>query len=600
MKREEAKLHEKWDMSLIFETEEKYEAEVESYKSRVDDFVNKYKDKLDSKEKIENSLRDLIKLAEMSSIMGAYAGLQTEVDAFDEKAQERLANLRNVFAEYDSKLSFYENELLTVDNAVLETVKENEDFKVFVEDLLDRKAHTLESEVEKALSKLSNVLSFPYKLYNDTKFRDINFPDVEVNGKKYPLSYNIFEGEMEYENDTDLRREAFRVFSETIRKYQHTTASTYNAQVQKEKTMVELRNYKDVFDYNLSYQKVSRDLYDRQMDIIMEELAPHMRRYANVLKAVHGLDEIRYSDLKIEVDPNYSPSVSYEDAKKYVLDGLSALGEDYLAIIKEAFDNRWIDYANNDGKSTGAFCSSPYGVPSYVCMTFNNKMSDVMTLAHELGHAGHFQLTHMNQNILNSDPSMYFVESPSTTNELLVENYLLDLAEKNNDKRMKRWVLSQMVAKTYYHNFVTHLLEAWYQREVYKLVEDNKQLNANILNKIFKETLEKFWGSDVVLDEGAELTWMRQPHYYMGLYSYTYSAGLTIGTQVSQNIRKNGKESADKWIEVLKMGGTRKPVELAKAAGVDVSTDEPLKNTIAFIGSLIKEIEEISIELGEM
>ncbi|MGX7071434.1 oligoendopeptidase F [Helcococcus kunzii] len=600
MKREEAKLHEKWDMSLIFETEEKYEAEVESYKSRVDDFVNKYKDKLDSKEKIENSLRDLIKLAEMSSIMGAYAGLQTEVDAFDEKAQERLANLRNVFAEYDSKLSFYENELLTVDNAVLETVKENEDFKVFVEDLLDRKAHTLESEVEKALSKLSNVLSFPYKLYNDTKFRDINFPDVEVNGKKYPLSYNIFEGEMEYENDTDLRREAFRVFSETIRKYQHTTASTYNAQVQKEKTMVELRNYKDVFDYNLSYQKVSRDLYDRQMDIIMEELAPHMRRYANVLKAVHGLDEIRYSDLKIEVDPNYSPSVSYEDAKKYVLDGLSALGEDYLAIIKEAFDNRWIDYANNDGKSTGAFCSSPYGVPSYVCMTFNNKMSDVMTLAHELGHAGHFQLTHMNQNILNSDPSMYVVESPSTTNELLVENYLLDLAEKNNDKRMKRWVLSQMVAKTYYHNFVTHLLEAWYQREVYKLVEDNKQLNANILNKIFKETLEKFWGSDVVLDEGAELTWMRQPHYYMGLYSYTYSAGLTIGTQVSQNIRKNGKESADKWIEVLKMGGTRKPVELAKAAGVDVSTDEPLKNTIAFIGSLIKEIEEISIELGEM
>lgn len=600
MKREEVKLHEKWDMSLIFETEEKYEAEVESYKSKVDDYVNKYKDKLDSKETIENSLRDLIKLAEISSIMGAYAGLQTEVDAFDEKAQERLANLRNVFAEYDSKLSFYENELLTVDNAVLETVKENEDFKVFVEDLLDRKAHTLDSEVEKALSKLSNVLSFPYKLYNDTKFRDINFPDVEVNGKKYPLSYNIFEGEMEYENDTDLRREAFRVFSETIRKYQHTTASTYNAQVQKEKTMVELRNYKNVFDYNLSYQKVSRDLYDRQMDIIMEELAPHMRRYANVLKAVHGLDEIRYSDLKIEVDPNYSPSVSYEDAKKYVLDGLSALGEDYLAIIKEAFDNRWIDYANNDGKSTGAFCSSPYGVPSYVCMTFNNKMSDVMTLAHELGHAGHFQLTHMNQNILNSDPSMYFVESPSTTNELLVENYLLDLAEKNNDKRMKRWVLSQMVAKTYYHNFVTHLLEAWYQREVYKLVEDNKQLNANILNKIFKETLEKFWGSDVVLDEGAELTWMRQPHYYMGLYSYTYSAGLTIGTQVSQNIRKNGKESADKWIEVLKMGGTRKPVELAKAAGVDVSTDEPLKNTIAFIGSLIKEIEDISIELGEM
>ena len=190
---------------------------------------------------------------------------------------------------------------------------------------------------------------------------------------------------------------------------------------------------------------------------------------------------------------------------------------------------------------------------------------------------------------------MYFVEAPSTTNELLVEFYLKNKA--GDDLRMKRWISSQMVAKTYYHNFVTHLLEAYFQREVYRLVDAGKSLDADTLNHLFKETLAKFWGPEVVLTEGAELTWMRQPHYYMGLYSYTYSAGLTIGTQVAKMIQKDSSV-ANTWVEVLKMGGTKSAEELAKAAGVDVSTDAPLKDTIAIIGGLIDEIVDITKQLN--
>ena len=190
---------------------------------------------------------------------------------------------------------------------------------------------------------------------------------------------------------------------------------------------------------------------------------------------------------------------------------------------------------------------------------------------------------------------MYFVEAPSTTNELLVEFYLKNKA--GDDLRMKRWISSQMVAKTYYHNFVTHLLEAYFQREVYRLVDAGKSLDADTLNDLFRETLAKFWGPEVVLTEGAELTWMRQPHYYMGLYSYTYSAGLTIGTQVAKMIQKDSS-IANTWVEVLKMGGTKSAEELAKAAGVDVSTDAPLKDTIATIGGLIDEIVDITKQLN--
>ena len=600
MNRSEASLNQTWDISHIYKTEKEYEIAVDKFKGLVDKFVEDYQGKLNDKEILDKSLSDYISIFEILSKIEHYATLPTSVDAFDEVANEREFKLFSMSSKYLAKLSFYVSELTTLDESLLKDLRNNKEATVFIDDVIKQKPHVLHPEVEKALQSLGSTLRLPYTIYNETKSRDMIFADFEAKGKMHKNSYNIFEGEIEYEKDTEIRRNGFRAFSDEIAKYQHTTAASYNAQVQKEKTISTLRGFESVFEYLLHEQKVSIDLYNRQIDIIMEELAPHMRRYANIIKSIYKLEKMTYADLKVEIDPSYSNKISFKEAEQYVIDGLSVLGDDYIKIMKEAFDNRWIDYANNIGKSTGAFCASPYGATSYICMTFNEIMSDVMTLAHELGHAGHFQLTHENQSVLNSEPSMYFVEAPSTTNELLVENYLLEVAEKNSDKRMKRWILSQMVAKTYYHNFVTHLLEAYYQREVYKIIDRGGQVNAKILSDIFKNTLEKFWGDSVEITKGAELTWMRQPHYYMGLYSYTYSAGLTIGTQVSKMIRENSKEVASRWIEVLKMGGTKSPQELAKTAGVDVSTDEPLKETIRYIGSLIDEIEEISKELGEI
>ena len=221
-------------------------------------------------------------------------------------------------------------------------------------------------------------------------------------------------------------------------------------------------------------------------------------------------------------------------------------------------------------------------------------MREVFVLAHELGHAGHFYLAQQNQNIFDTRPSTYFVEAPSTMNEMLMANYLM---ETMDNPRMKRWVLSSMISRTYYHNFATHLLEAHYQREVYKIIDAGGSVQAATLNKLKKETLEKFWGDTVKINEGAELTWMRQPHYYMGLYPYTYSAGLTIATEVSKRVLNEGKVALDDWKEVLKAGGTKTPVELAQMAGVDITTDKPLLNTIEHIGNIIDEIISLTEEI---
>lgn len=600
MKRSEVNIKQTWDLTQLYKTEKDYENAVEEFKTKVENFVENYKGKINSLEVLNSLIKDLAEIHGHSSKMGSYAYLDVETDAMNEEANIRLGKLYNVFAKYNSKLSFCTNEILELDDEILKEAKNIEFNKVFIENLLAVKKYRLETSTEEALSALSNTLSFPYSLYNTTKLKDIAFPEFEANGKKHSLSYNLYEDGLDGSDNTEIRRNSFKTFAKTLRKYQHTTAATYNAQVQKEKSLSDLRGHKSVFDYLLLNQKVDRSLYNRQIDLIMSELAPHMRKYANILKRLNKLDEIKYSDLKMDVDPNYSPSVTYDEAKNYILEGLEVLGEDYNSIMKKAFDNRWIDYANNEGKSTGAFCSSPYGANGYILMTFNNSMSDVLTLAHELGHAGHFQYAQKFQSPLSSECSLYFVEAPSTTNELIVENYLLKMADEKKDLRMKRCVLSAIISKTYYHNFVTHLLEADYQRKVYELVDSGNEVYASTLNKLYKETLENFWGDAVELEEGCELTWMRQPHYYMGLYSYTYSAGLTIGTQIARDIVENGEESAKNWIEVLKMGGSKSPLELAKSAGVDVSTDKPLKDTIKYIGSIIDEIEEISKELGEL
>ena len=179
-------------------------------------------------------------------------------------------------------------------------------------------------------------------------------------------------------------------------------------------------------------------------------------------------------------------------------------------------------------------------------------------------------------------------------NEMLMANHLLN---NSDDLRFKRWVISAIIARTYYHNFVTHLLEAAYQRKVYERIDAGESVNAGILNSLKRSVLEEFWGADVEIQEGAELTWMRQPHYYMGLYPYTYSAGLTISTQVSQRVLKEGQPAVNAWLEVLQAGGTKTPVELSKMAGVDITTEQPLRDTISFIGSLIDQLESLTAEI---
>ena len=466
--------------------------------------------------------------------------------------------------------------------------------RVYLEDLIAKKAHMLSPETEKVLAALDRSFGVPYDVYNTLKLADIAFDPITVDGKEYPMGYSLYEDDYELEANTTVRRAAFRAFYDTLKKYENTTATAYNACVTQEKVMSELRGYKDVFDYLLFPQKVTREMYDRQIDVITDRLAPHMRRYAKLLQKKHGLDKMTFGDLKIAVDPEYDPKVTIEESHKLVREALSILGEDYTDMVDRAYRERWIDFAKNVGKSTGGFCSGIYRKNSFILLNWNDRMSDVFTVAHELGHAGQSMYGDAAQSYYDCSPTMYLIEAPSTMNELLLANHLLKTSE---DKRFRRWVLSSVISNTYYHNFVTHLREAWYQREVYKIIDAGGSVNADILNDLFRRNLELFWGDAVEIPDGAEHTWMRQPHYYMGLYPYTYSAGLTVATQAMLRIRAEGEPAVADWKNFLTAGGSKPPVEMAKIAGFDIGTDGPLNATIDYIGSLIDEIIKLTEEI---
>jgi len=594
--REEIPVRETWDLKDLFTSDQAFYQTLEQVVQMSLDFNHTYYQKLNNIETIEKALDEYERILIEIDRLYNYPELRLSVDTSNEEAQKVNAKLNTTSGKIASLLSFVDSEILELSDEIISELRSQTKYPHFIKQLQDRKPYQLSADVEKVLATLTPTLRSPFELYGTTKSLDINFESFDYEGVTYPLDYATFENEYEDHPSPEFRRKSFRAFSDALRQYQHTTAATYNMQVQQEKIEADLRGYDSVIDYLLQDQEVTKDMFDRQIDVIMSDLAPVMQKYAKIIQRVHNLDKMRFEDLKISIDPNFEPEISIKKSKKYIYGALNVLGDDYVKMLESAYDYRWIDFAQNKGKDTGAYCASPYATHSYVFISWTGKMAETFVLAHELGHAGHFTLAQKHQNLLESEASMYFVEAPSIMNEMLMANYLFN---SSNDPRFKRWVIGSILSRTYYHNMVTHLLEAAYQREVYRRVDNGESLTAPLLNEIMSNTYKAFFGDTVEMTDGVELTWMRQPHYYMGLYSYTYSAGLTIGTVVSQCIKNEGQPAVDRWLKTLQAGGSQSPIELAQIAGVDITTDAPLKETINYISNLVDELEVLTYQIEE-
>ena len=587
--------NELWDLTALYQDQEDFLRAIEKAREDIQKFVRDYQGKLSTFEDFERAFAELEQIYIQISHIGNYGFMPQTTDFGDESFAQIAQAAMEFETEANVALSFFDDALVGADEAVLERLGQEPHLTSAIRQAKIKKAHYLGADVEKALTNLGEVFYSPQDIYTKMRAGDFAMADFEVDGKVYKNSFVTYENFYQNHENAEIREKAFRSFSEGLRQHQNTAAAAYLAQVKSEKLLADMKGYDSVFDYLLSEQEVDRSMFDRQIDLIMSEFAPVAQKYLKHVAKVNGLEKMTFADWKLDLDSELNPKVSIDDAYDLVMKSVEPLGQEYCQEVARYKEERWVDFAANAGKDSGGYAADPYRVHPYVLMSWTGRMSDVYTLIHEIGHSGQFIFSDNHQSYFNAHMSTYYVEAPSTFNELLLSDYL---ERQFDNPRQKRFALAHRLTDTYFHNFITHLLEAAFQRKVYTLIEEGGTFGASKLNAIMKEVLTEFWGDAVEIDDDAALTWMRQAHYYMGLYSYTYSAGLVISTAGYLHL-KNDENGARDWLELLKSGGSKTPLESATIIGADISTDKPLRDTIQFLSDTVDQIIAYSEELGE-
>ena len=594
-RRSEFPENELWDLTALYQDQEDFLRAIEKAREDIQKFVRDYQGNLSTCEDFERAFAELEQIYIQISHIGNYGFMPQTTDFGDENFAQIAQAAMEFETEANVALSFFDDALVGADEAVLERLGQEPQLTSAIRQAKIKKVHYLGADVEKALTNLGEVFYSPQDIYTKMRAGDFAMADFEVDGKVYKNSFVTYENFYQNHENAEIREKSFRSFSEGLRKHQNAAAAAYLAQVKSEKLLADMKGYDSVFDYLLAEQEVDRSMFDRQIDLIMSEFAPVAQKYLKHVAKVNGLEKMTFADWKLDLDSELNPEVSIDDAYDLVMKSVEPLGQEYCQEVARYKEERWVDFAANAGKDSGGYAADPYRVHPYVLMSWTGRMSDVYTLIHEIGHSGQFIFSDNHQSYFNAHMSTYYVEAPSTFNELLLSDYL---ERQFDNPRQKRFALAHRLTDTYFHNFITHLLEAAFQRKVYTLIEEGGTFGASKLNAIMKEVLTEFWGDAVEIDDDAALTWMRQAHYYMGLYSYTYSAGLVISTAGYLHL-KNDENGARDWLELLKSGGSKTPLESAMIIGADISTDKPLRDTIQFLSDTVDQIIAYSKELGE-
>lgn len=575
-----------WDLTALYKDREDFLLAIDKAKADVAAFKQNYQDKLTSLADFERALMEIEQIYIQMSHIGNYAFMPETTDFSNEKFAQIAQAGGDFLTKAGVELSFFDTALTAADQDILDALEQNSYFSSRIRQAKLDKKHLLSPEAEKTLANLREVFESPVSIYTKMRAGDYAMEDFEIDGKVYKNGFVTYENFYQNHEDAQVREKAFRSFSAGLRLHQSAAAAAYLAQVKTEKVLADMRGYDSVFDYLLAGQEVDRAMFDRQIDLIMTEFAPVAQKFVKHVAEVNGLEKMTFADWKLDLDSELNPEVSIDDAYDLVMKSVAPLGQEYSQEVARYQAERWVDFAANKNKESGGYAADPYRVHPYVLMSWTGRMSDVYTLIHEIGHSGQFIFSDNAQSYFNAHMSTYYVEAPSTLNELLLSDYL---ENQFDTPRQKRFALAHRLTDTYFHNFITHLLEAAFQRRVYTLIEEGGTFGPDQLNAIMKDVLSQFWGDAIEIDDDAALTWMRQSHYYMGLYSYTYSAGLVISTAGYLNI-KNNPQGADQWLDLLKSGGSRTPLDTALLIGADISTDKPLRDTIQFLSDTVDQI----------
>ncbi|WP_249870113.1 oligoendopeptidase F [Oceanobacillus saliphilus] len=591
-KRSEVPLDSTWRLEDIFTTDEQWQAELKELQQEIPK-VEQYKGKLSES---ADTLYDLLKLQDaLSERLGklyTYSHMRYDQDTTNSFYQGMNSQAETVLTFASSAMSYIVPEVLKMDeekiNRFLEEKEELKLYKKVLDEINRQRPHVLSEREEALLAEASEPMSSSATTFGMLNNADLTFPAIKnEDGEEVDVTHGRYSTFLE-SKDRRVREDAFKAVYDTYGKFKNTFASTLSGNVKTHNFSAKIRNYESARQSALDNNNIPEQVYDNLVEAVHEKL-PLLHRYTELRKKVLGVDELHMYDLYTPLVKDVEMKVSYEQAKDYVLNGLNPLGSDYAAILKEGFENRWIDVEENKGKRSGAYSSGAYGTNPYILMNWQDDVNNTFTLAHELGHSVHSYLTRKNQPYRYGNYSIFVAEVASTTNEALLNDYLLKNLE---DEKQKLYILNHFL-EGFRGTVFRQTMFAEFEHDIHVRAQNGEALTADKLTEIYYELNKKYYGEAVVSDEEIGLEWARIPHFYYNYYVYQYATGYSAATALASNILEGTDGSVDRYLDFLKAGSSDYPIEVLKKAGVDMTSKQPILDALDVFEEKLNEMEKL-------
>ena len=573
-RREDVAAQYKWDLTHIYPNDEAWEAAMASVLEEVKAFAQYDGKVADDPRKV---IRAYFDLDEKMSPVFSYAFLRKETDNADTVAQALKAKLMQTAVHVQTMMSFVEPELLAMDEAVLKEIAADPDMKdydTFIDGLLQAKAHALPKEQEKLLAMMGQVAGAPNNIFSMLTDVDMKFPDVVTpDGEHHALTEGTYSSFIRHE-DRDVRKQGFEGIMGTYGKFANTIAATYAANVDKDVFFANARKFSSCRAAKMEPLKIPEEVYDNLISVIHEAI-PTLNEYLQLRKEKMGLDELHMYDLYTPMVSDFKMELPYDKAFDMVLEGLTPMGEDYLAKLREARVGGWIDVYPTENKSSGAFSSGNLrNVHPYVLLNHNDNLSDTFTIAHELGHSMHSFYSNTNQPASKSDYSLFVAEVASTCNEAVMMRYLLE--QFKDDKKAQAYLLNHFLEQ-FRTTVFRQTMFAEFEYIAHTMAEKGQPLTKDALTKVYYDLNKLYYGGVCEVDELIGNEWLRIPHFYRSFYVYVYATGLCAAVSLSERILNEGAPAVADYRKFLSAGCSVPPIEALKLAGIDMSKPEPIR-----------------------
>lgn len=582
----------KWNLEDMVPSAEKFEELFGNLKSQIPEYEN-FKGTLGSSPaRLFEYLDFEEKLDQVFSLLSAYATQKSDEDTSVGENQALVSRVHTLASAAMEMSAFAEPEILAVPDERMDSFLNDpvlSHYKKQLERLLAKKEHMLSGPEERILAAAAQTAQAPASIYRLFNNADLTFGSIEdEDGETVELTHGRFIKFLESKNRR-VREDAFHTFYKSYRQFANTVAAAFEGNIKQACFYAGMRKYPSTRAYYLAGNEVPENVYDNLLKTVNENL-PLLHRYVSLRKKCLGVSKLHMYDLYVPLSSSYEKTVPYEEAKTMIKTALKPLGEEYGKLLDMGFNGRWIDVYENKGKRSGGYSNCVYGVHPYVLLSYDDNLDSALTLAHEMGHSLHSWYSNENQPYTYAGYKIFVAEVASTCNEVLFLNYMIGHAES---KEEKFYLINQFLER-FRSTMFRQTMFAEFEWDVHQMGWEGTPLTKDTLYKLYHELNEKYFGSDMVVDEDIDCEWERIPHFYRPFYVYQYATGFAAATAIAGRILSGDKEALDGYFKFLKGGASMTPVELLKLCGLDMEQPQVVKEALCVFEQLLNELEALS------